>query len=72
MSKTMGTSPQPPDDREPGTREDGEAMPEAAIDPRPDGEQSSDFDDPLAGHPDRHPGPDSSRQRPLTDNKAGG
>ena len=30
------------------------------------------LDDPMAGHPDRKPGRDDPRQRPLTDNKAGG
>ena len=59
-------------DREPGTRDDGEAMPPSSIDPKPDGEHPSDLDDPMAGHPDREPGRDRRQQRPLTDNKAGG
>jgi hypothetical protein len=35
----MGAPPEPDKDagREPGTREDGEALPPTAIDPRPDG-----------------------------------
>ena len=69
----MGAPPQQSSDREPGTQEDGEAMPPAAIDPRPDGsEDPSELDDPMAGNPDRMPGRDNPSQRPITDNKAGG
>ena len=32
----MGAPPQQTTDREPGTREDGEALPPSTIDPRPD------------------------------------
>lgn len=32
----------------------------------------ADLDDPMAGNPDSEPGRDDPRQRPLTDNKAGG
>ena len=35
-------------------------------------EDPANLDDPMAGNPDRQPGSDTSRQRPLTDNKAGG
>jgi hypothetical protein len=72
----------PPIDREPGTREDGEAMPPTAIDPEPDGKQDdrpasgkqnlSEVDEPHAGTPDQEAGEDDFRQRPITDNKAGG
>ncbi len=72
----------PPIDREPGTREDGEAMPPTAIDPEPDGKHDdrpasgsrklSEVDEPHAGTPDREAGRDDFRQRPITDNKAGG
>jgi hypothetical protein len=58
-------------DREPGTRPDGEAMPPAEVDPKSE-KSPSDFDDPMAGHPDRDAGGDDPRQRPLSDNKAGG
>ena len=68
----MAAPPNQGADREPGTREDGEALPPAVIDPRPDGPNPSEFDDPMAGSPDREAGPDNKRQRPLTDNKAGG
>jgi hypothetical protein len=59
-------------DREPGTAPDGEAMPPEALDPKPDDGNPADFDDTMAGNPDREPGRDSPKQRPLTDNKAGG
>jgi hypothetical protein len=44
---------------------------------REDGEHSveqelTEMDDPIAGSPDREPGADDPRQRPITDNKAGG
>jgi len=58
-------------DREEGTRPDGEAMPPAALDPQPTGDPS-ELDDPMAGSPDKEAGPDNRRQRPITDNKAGG
>jgi hypothetical protein len=32
----------------------------------------AELDDPAAGNPDREPGGDDPRQRPITDNKAGG
>lgn len=32
----------------------------------------AELDDPAAGSPDREPGRDTPRQRPITDNKAGG
>ena len=42
-------------------------------DPKPDGpDKASELDDPMAGSPDREAGKDHSRQRPVTDNKAGG
>jgi hypothetical protein len=43
-------------------RQSGEA---GAVDP-------SELDDPTAANPDREPGGDHPRQRPITDNKAGG
>jgi hypothetical protein len=73
MARTTLRTPQQTE-REPGTREDGEAMPPGAIDPRPDdpAKDPSQLDDPMAGSPDREPGKDHPRQRPMTDNKAGG
>ena len=58
-------------DREPGTRPDGEAMPPSAIDPKP-GQDLAELDDPMSGRRDREAGRDDPRQRPLSDNKAGG
>jgi hypothetical protein len=46
-------------------------MPPAALDPQPTGDPS-ELDDPMAGNPDKEAGPDHRRQRPITDNKAGG
>jgi hypothetical protein len=46
-------------------------MPPAAPDPQRNG-NPADFDDPMAGSPDKEAGPDNRRQRPITDNKAGG
>ena len=40
--------------------------------PQPDQEDPAELDDPMAGSRDRQPGPDNDRQRPMTDNKAGG
>jgi hypothetical protein len=40
--------------------------------PDADAENPSELDDPMAGSPDREPGPDDPQQRPVTDNKAGG
>jgi hypothetical protein len=57
--------------REPGTRPDGEAMPPDSIDPKPDGNDMSELDDPMDGSPDKEAGRDDRRQRPITDNKAG-
>src|SRR5262245_61728108 len=43
--KTTRSAPPQQPDKEPGTREDGEAMPPSAIDPRPDGEDPTEVDD---------------------------
>jgi hypothetical protein len=57
--------------QEPSTRADGEAMPPDALDPHP-ANDPAELDDPLAGTRDKEAGPDDPRQRPITDNKAGG
>ena len=59
-------------DRERATRKQRTPVPPAAQDRMLDAEDPAEFDDPLAGSADREPGADNPRQRPLTDNKAGG
>ena len=59
-------------DSEQATRTHEKAVPPAARDRMSDDEDPAEFDDPLAGSADREPGGDDPRQRPLTDNKAGG
>jgi len=59
-------------DSEQATGSDEDAKAPAAPDRMRDDEDPSEFDDPLAGSADREPGGDDPRQRPITDNKAGG
>ena len=60
-------SNRPPNEREPGTREDGEALPPAAIDPRPDEKPGNPLNqDPLDGKvPAEKPSFSSLKDEPL-------
>ncbi len=54
-----------------GDKTPGADVPQRQSDPA-ESRDPAEADDPMAGHPDRQPGRDDPRQRPLTDNKAGG
>ena len=75
MSKTTNSpAPHAGEKEAPAIPKDGKIPGMGAPPQQPDAnaDDPADLDDSMAGNPDREPGRDTPRQRPLTDNKAGG